>query len=170
MKRIKPNFIQLAADCFATAALRLYVWGRLSAGTARGLTGQRTMSFSALIALLAVLASSAVAQPQLPAPPASLGGESSDPLQTLGRGMFNGGSIIIIALVLGAFIAVGWALVKKFNDFRNGRADAGDLVGFIIGGVVLCAIVGGLAWMANDLLISNQGFLQSGGSSGGGTP
>ena len=66
--------------------------------------------------------------------------------------------IAVAALILGGsvFLEVAGGIIGKFNEWRTGRAEAGDLKKVIVGGAVVLAIVILLATIAVSVINSSS--------------
>jgi integrating conjugative element membrane protein (TIGR03745 family) len=99
----------------------------------------RSMGSALLALVLGALASPAMAalpEIQLPA-----GATAGDPISILRY--VAAGAIAVFALVVGAisFVKVGGGALTKFQAYRDGRADVGDLKEYLFMGVLLLVFI-----------------------------
>lgn len=88
----------------------------------------------------------------LPTPTQTTGAASGDYLAVF-RDYWKQG-VLLLALVLASFalLVVGGGAVSKFNEYRVGRAELGDLLTYVILGVIVLLIVIYLANEASKVL------------------
>jgi len=105
----------------------------------------------AAVATLSMVAGGAMAA--LPTPAPTAGTAASGDYIALMKEYWKQG-VAVMVLIVGAlgFLSVGGGGIAKFNDFRNGKAELGDLVLYgVIGVVVLVTLV--------YLLTSSEGII-----------
>lgn len=99
----------------------------------------RSMGSATLALVLGVLASPAMAAlPEITLP---TGATAGDPISILRY--VAAGAISVFALVIGAisFVKVGGGALTKFQSYRDGRADIGDLKEYLFMGVLLLVFI-----------------------------
>jgi integrating conjugative element membrane protein (TIGR03745 family) len=66
--------------------------------------------------------------------------------------MFGEATIIGVLLLSAiAFLYVGWAMISKFNDWRNDRAEWTSVAGIAIVGAIILIIMGFMMTLAIDV-------------------
>ena len=96
--------------------------------------------------LVAIMTMFAIAEPALAALPTALdpGGESAaagDYIALIQAYWKKGVAVLVLIVGALAFLSVGGGAVAKFNEFRNGKAELGDLSIYAVLGVVLLVTV-----------------------------
>jgi integrating conjugative element membrane protein (TIGR03745 family) len=108
------------------------------------------------VALMATIAIATIAQPALAALPTPVdpgGGAASGDYMKLIQAYWKQG-IALLVLIIGsiAFLVVGGGGIAKFNEYRLGKAEIGDLTMFAVLGVVLLVTAVYLLTTANTII------------------
>lgn len=102
-----------------------------------------------LVASIAQTASAAITAPTAPVGIGSLTACATNDYICLMGGYWKAGILILAIILCGvSLLRVAGGLMGKYDEYRKGRADVGDLKESVIVAVVMLAIVSSLAYYA----------------------